>query len=109
MEANTPLTEALYYILIATRKPNYGYGIIQDVTQMTGGRVILGAGTLYGAINTLLAKKWIILYHEEKDSRKKKEYIVTDEGRKAFYIEVERLKELVKNADLMEVESNDSI
>ena len=44
-EKDIPLTEAIYYILLAVRNPNHGYGIIQDVEQLTGGRVSLGPGT----------------------------------------------------------------
>ena len=101
MENNTPLTEAIYYILLAVRKPNYGYGIIQDVSDMTKERVVLGPGTLYGAINSMLSKKWICLYSEEKDSRKKKEYVITEAGKDVFMNEVERLQELVENAKIM--------
>ena len=72
MVKEAPLTEAVYYILLALRTPNHGYGIIQDVFDMTDGRVNLGPGTLYGAINSLLEKGWIKLYSEEKQSRKKK-------------------------------------
>ena len=39
MEKEIPLTEAVYYILLAVRKPNHGYGIIQEVEQLTSGRV----------------------------------------------------------------------
>ncbi len=53
-EKALPLTEAFFYILLAVRKPNHGYGIILEVEKLTGGRVILGAGTLYGAIQTML-------------------------------------------------------
>lgn len=101
MENNIQLTESMFYILLSTRKPNYGYGIIQEVSELTSGRVVLGPGTLYGAINTLLSKKLIQLYSEEKESRKKKEYIVTELGKKIFHIEVNRLKELIKNSKLM--------
>ena len=66
MNKETPLTEAVYYILLAVREPNHGYGIIQDVFDMTDGRVNLGPGTLYGAINSLLEKGWIKLYRKEK-------------------------------------------
>lgn len=59
-ERENPLTEAVYYILLALRKPNHGYGIIQEVEQLTNGRVVLGAGTLYGAIQTLLKKSGLI-------------------------------------------------
>ena len=101
MDNNTPLTEAIYYILLAVRKPNYGYGIIHDISDMTKERVVLGPGTLYGAINSMLSKKWICLYSEEKDSRKKKEYVITEAGKDVFMNEVERLQELVENAKIM--------
>lgn len=98
MEKPTPLTEALFYILLSLGEPNHGYGIIQQVEGMTEGRVALGPGTLYGAINALLDKGWIALYREETDARKKKEYLRTRTGTAALAEEVERLKELLKNA-----------
>ena len=101
MENNLPLTEALFYILLAVRKPNHGYGIIQEVGDITKGRLELGPGTLYGAINSMLSKRWIELYSEDKASRKKKEYMITKSGKEVFGKEVERLKELVENAGLM--------
>lgn len=97
-----PLTEALFYILLATRRPVHGYGIIQEVAQMTNGRVTLGPGTLYGAINSLLDKGWILLYSAEAGSRKKKEYLITAEGRAVFRAELARLRELVENGERME-------
>jgi DNA-binding PadR family transcriptional regulator len=102
MENNIPLTEALYYILLTVRKPNHGYGMIQEVSDITNNRVNLGPGTLYGAINSLLSKGWIQLYSEDKESRKKKEYIITQSGTEVFQNEVSRLKELLNNAKLME-------
>ena len=105
----TPLTEAFYYILLALRKPNHGYGIIQEVEELTNGCVQLGAGTLYGALQTLEKRAWIELYSEDDSSRKKKEYIITPLGRKAFEKELERLKELVNNSILMEDTANDKI
>ncbi len=100
-EKDIPLTEAVYYILLAVRRPNHGYGIIQEVGKLTGGRVVLGAGTLYGAIQTLQKKKWIDIYSVDTESRKKKEYIITDLGRAVFETERARLMELLKNAELM--------
>lgn len=102
MDKNTPLTEAIYYILLAVRKPNHGYGITQEVEQLTNGRVVLGAGTLYGAVQTLVKKGWITIYSEDTDSRKKKEYILTAAGRAIFDEETKRLAELLNNAKLME-------
>ena len=106
-EKDLPLTEAVYYILLALRKPNHGYGITQEVEELTGGRGTLGPGTLYGAIQSLVKKDWIRIYSEDTESRKKKEYIITDEGRAVFEAEKARLNELVKNAALMEGNNND--
>ncbi|MFQ7520572.1 MAG: PadR family transcriptional regulator [Clostridium sp.] len=103
MNKETPLTESVYYILLAVREPNHGYGIIQDVFDMTDGRVNLGPGTLYGAINSLLEKGWIKLYSEEKQSRKKKSYVITPLGVEVFKKEVIRLNELIKNGEKMGV------
>ena len=96
-----PLTEAVFYILLALRHPNHGYGIIQEVGEMTGGRVTLGAGTLYGAIQTLEKKSWISVYSEDAGSRKKKEYLITDLGREVFGAERDRISELAENAKNM--------
>ena len=101
-EKDLPLTEAVYYILLALRKPNHGYGITQEVQELTGGRVILGAGTLYGAIQTLQKKGWIDIYSVDMESRKKKEYVLTEQGRQVFLAEKARLAELLENAKLME-------
>lgn len=101
-ERDLPLTEAVYYILLALRKPNHGYGITQEVEELTGGRVALGAGTLYGAIQTLQKKGWIDIYSVDTESRKKKEYIITEAGREVFEAEKKRLQELLDNAKLME-------
>ena len=93
---NPPLTEAVYYILLSLLEPLHGYGIIQNVEKLSGGRVRLAAGTLYGAINSLLEKGWIIALPGEKDSRKK-EYVITELGREMLQREVQRLSELLEN------------
>lgn len=93
---NTALTEAVYYILLSLVEPMHGYGIMQNVEALSGGRVRLAAGTLYGAINTLLEKGWIVALAGEENSRKK-EYQITDEGRKVLREEILRLNELLNN------------
>lgn len=100
------LTEGVYYILLSLLQPMHGYGIMQNTERLSGGRVKLAAGTLYGALNTLLEKGWIRAVstahgegkrekEKDKDSRKK-EYLITDMGREALTAEVERLAELVR-------------
>jgi DNA-binding PadR family transcriptional regulator len=90
------LTEAVFYILLSLYFPMHGYGIMQNVKELSHGRVNLGAGTLYGAINTLLEKNWIQSIPGEKDSRKK-EYQITDLGKSILKDEIARLEELIAN------------
>ena len=94
--ANIALTEAVYYILLSLLTPRHGYGIMQNAESLSGGRVKLAAGTLYGAINSLLEKGWILALPGEKDSRKK-EYRITAEGRLVLLDELARLTELLEN------------
>ena len=94
--AYAALTEAVYYILLSLVEPMHGYGIMQNVEQLSNHRVKLAAGTLYGAINTLLEKGWIISLPGEKDSRKK-EYQITEQGQQILAAELHRLRELVEN------------
>ena len=94
--ANIALTEAVYYILLSLLSPRHGYGIMQNTEMLSGGRVKLAAGTLYGAINSLLEKGWIMGLPGEKDSRKK-EYVITENGKTVLQAELQRLKELVEN------------
>ena len=94
--ANVALTEAVYYILLSLLTPRHGYGIMQNAEMLSGGRVKLAAGTLYGAINSLLEKGWIMGLPGEKDSRKK-EYVITENGKTVLQAELQRLKELVEN------------
>jgi len=93
---NPALTEAVYYILLSLTEPMHGYGIMQNVEALSNGRVRLAAGTLYGAISTLLEKGWISALPGAKDSRKK-EYQITGAGRQAVEAELVRLKELLDN------------
>lgn len=90
------LTEAVYYILLSLMEPLHGYGIMQNVERLSNGRVHLAAGTLYGAISTLLEKGWITALNGDNDSRKK-EYQITDIGKSVLQGEINRLEELLQN------------
>jgi DNA-binding PadR family transcriptional regulator len=80
MKENIVLTEAVYYILLSLFKPMHGYGIMQNAMELSNNRVRLAAGTLYGAINTLLENGWITAVSSE-DSSRKKDYIITGIGK----------------------------
>ena len=90
------LTEAVYYILLSLDQPMHGYGIMQNTEELSGGRVRLAPGTLYGALNSLLEKGWIEAL-PGSNSRRKKEYRITPAGRKIVQTEIRRLEELLRN------------
>ncbi len=96
MNEASALTEAVYYILLSLLSPMHGYGIMQNVEMLSNSRVRLAAGTLYGAINTMLDKRWIQALPEVKDSRKK-EYLITPVGKEVLMKEMVRLQELLAN------------
>lgn len=92
------LTEAIYYILLALQEPLHGYGIMQKTSTMSKGRLILSAGTLYGAISNLLEKEWIHPCGESSDTDgRRKLYQITEKGQEVLLAELERLEELVEN------------
>lgn len=91
------LTEVTFYILLALYTPRHGYGVMQFIEEKTGGRLVLGAGTLYGALNNLQEKGWIAPWGEA-DGRKR-EYAVTAQGRAVAEQELARLKELCAVAE----------
>lgn len=98
MNETLVLTESTYYILLSLVTPQHGYGIMQQTEQMSAGRVRLAAGTLYGALNALCDKGWIIQLPVEDGSRKK-QYKLTDKGLQVLKGELDRLRHLVANGE----------
>ncbi len=94
------LTESTYYILLSLYSPQHGYGIMQQAEELSAGRVRLAAGTLYGALNSMCDKGWIIQLPVEDSSRQKK-YKLTEKGRNVLFNEIDRLKELVRNGEMI--------
>lgn len=80
----------------------HGYGIMQKTSTMSNGRLILSAGTLYGAISNLLDKGWILPCGESSDTDgRRKLYQITEEGQEVLLAELERLEELVENGRMI--------
>lgn len=98
MNEYAALTESTYYILLSLYEPRHGYGIMQQTERLSGGRLRLAAGTLYGALNSMCEKGWIIPVSGGEESRKK-EYKLTDKGLAVLQNELRRLKELVENGE----------
>jgi DNA-binding PadR family transcriptional regulator len=93
----SPLTETTFYILISLFEPLHGYGIITKVEEMTSGRVKLAAGTLYGALNTLLNNGLIDRTGEDPENPRRIIYQITLLGEFLIDIEIKRLKDMVED------------
>lgn len=94
-----PLTEASFYILISLAEPLHGYGIIQKIETMSEGRVRMGAGTLYGALNNLTDLG--LIQRAGTENGRRKNYQITPQGKQLIELEIKRMAELIHNAQNM--------
>ena len=86
-------TEVTFFILLSLYTPKHGYAVMQFIEDNTKGRLTLGAGTLYGALNSLQEKGWIAPFGDS--AGRKKEYLITTQGKEIAEKELIRLNELV--------------
>ena len=94
-----PMTEAMYYILLALLEPSHGYRLMQAVGEVSGGRVKMGPGTLYGAL-ARLEEDGLICRVGERDTRRKT-YALTESGRTALDAEAARLRSMLADLERM--------
>lgn len=92
-DKSLPLTETVYYILLALRQPAHGYLIMQKVEELSAGNVRLAAGTLYGAIENLLKLKYIELISTTNTRRKV--YQLTKAGETILYLDYQRMEHML--------------
>ena len=93
LEKYLPLTETTYYILLSLLEPGYGYAVMQKAEELSGGRVRIAAGTMYGALDNLLRQK-LIASVPSSDPRRKM-YRITAEGARVLQLESQRLKHMI--------------
>ena len=88
------MQEATFLILTALASGSqHGYGIITEVSEISGGRVRLRAGTLYTALDRLRADGLVAVEREEiVDGRLRRYYLLTDDGTAALRAEAARLQ-----------------
>jgi DNA-binding PadR family transcriptional regulator len=81
---------------------SHGYGIMQDIEQLTAGETKLGPGTLYRSIQRILVDGLIeersISLHDEEDDDRRRYYRLTKKGVAAAKAEAQRLQTLVELA-----------
>lgn len=84
-----PMTETTYYTLLALSVPRHGYAIMQYVSELTRGRIVLGTGTLYTMVGRLVADQVIAVVPGQEG---KKTYQLTERGQELLEIETRRLE-----------------
>ena len=90
-----PMTESGFYILFCLQQPQHGYGIGQQVKQMTGGELIISAGTMYGTLAKMEKDGLIAFEHEEE---KRRLYQITELGKEVLQLELKRIERLYQNS-----------
>jgi DNA-binding PadR family transcriptional regulator len=98
-----PLRSSVFHILLALSDGDlHGYGIMQEVSDHTGGQIRLGPGTLYGAIKRLLNDGLIVEADERPDvsldDERRRYYRLTDFGQRVLKAEVQRISRMVSVA-----------
>lgn len=97
------LTPAVFHVLLAlSGGERHGYAILKEILRLTGGRVRMQAGTLYGTLQRLLEADLVEEVAVSKrlattDSRRRY-YRLTRAGRGVLDEEVERMAALVRVA-----------
>lgn len=91
-----PMTETIFYTLLALLEPNHGYGIMKFVRELTEERVKMGTGTLYTMLGRLVEDQMIVVVNEVDG---KKTYQITEDGKHILHLEHERLKKQCENGD----------
>ncbi|EOR22906.1 PadR family transcriptional regulator [Cytobacillus oceanisediminis] len=94
-----PMTEAMYYVLLALMHPNHGYQLMQAITEVSNGRLKMGPGTLYGVLSRMQKDGLISL---AEDDGRRKTYQITEDGEHALRQEFNRLKALILDGKILE-------
>lgn len=95
------LSEPVLLVLLSlAEQPRHGYSMLKDIEAMSGGRVLLSTGTLYGALLRLLDQGWIERVEEDDAPRDRRTYRLTSRGRRNLQMEIDRMRHLTKLAGL---------
>ncbi len=91
-----PMTETIYYVLLALKEERHGYAIIQYISQLTDNRIQMGTGTLYTMLGRLVDDRLITIVSADS---KKKTYRITPDGDQLLQTELARLAHQLKNGE----------
>lgn len=91
-----PLSPVVFHALAAlASEPRHGYAVAREVEELTGGKVVMGPGTLYGSLQRM-ADAGLIEETENPGepglhAERRRYYRITPLGRAALRAESERL------------------
>jgi len=115
LDALLPLTPVVAHALVALAgRPLHGYAIAQEVEEVTDGRVRMGPGTLYGALQRMRDDGLIaeadpddVAAHDEDTAHasRRRYYTLTPLGRRVLRADVQRLE---RAAELARVRLGDA-
>lgn len=106
MTEEIELTRAMTLILIVmTKEPRHGYGILTDIRQITNGDYDVSFGTLYRSLHKLVKQGLLkdvpgllLPISPDYDDERRKYYQITEAGKQALKLEVDRLETLLQIA-----------
>lgn len=91
------LTESMFYLLMAlSREERCGTEIAAFIDRKTGGRVAMGPGTLYALLGRFLEEGLIA---EVEAPGRRRAYRLTEQGRRLYGQELDRLRSCVADAE----------
>jgi DNA-binding PadR family transcriptional regulator len=91
-----PTTAEFHVLLALAAGPRHGYGLMQDVAELSGGRIQLGPGTLYTAVKRL--RESGLISECDPDADRRRCYQLTRKGKTIAVEEARRLNDLVRAA-----------
>ena len=94
-----PMTEAMYYVLLALMNPAHGYRLMQEISDVSRNRLKMGPGTLYGVLTRMQGDGLIKM---TEDDGRRKVYRITPEGEAALHAEYQRIKSMVRDGEGIE-------
>jgi len=98
-----PLSPAIHHILLAlVDEERHGYGIMLEVSRLTGGATRMGPGTLYGTLKRMLHAGLIEESEERRDPgldvERRRYYRITRLGARVLQAESARVSVLLDAA-----------
>jgi DNA-binding PadR family transcriptional regulator len=100
----SPLSAATLHILLALADEDlHGYGIIQKAGRQSQQKYKLGPGTLYDNLKKLMDLRLVVDSPKsvENSEDEKRLYRLTPEGRTALTAELDRLRNVLREAELV--------